>query len=140
VTPLLNTLKAAALGGGLLLLGSPAVAFQLKEPPRCDGSPARVGENMPFDTVDAGHAIEHVSSVSDDGRIVGWLFSDHDGSTWALTASDPSIGDDELAWMQHTFGEDVAASSWHRGVASRMVHSLDVAGLSRRRVVIQGCS
>ncbi|MBV8645193.1 MAG: hypothetical protein JO225_14895 [Candidatus Eremiobacteraeota bacterium] len=107
--------------------------------PWCDGSPAHIQENMPFNTTDDGHSIVSAASVTVDGVRVCWLFGDRDGSRWLLRASENTIPTARLRWFEHTFGADPAPAVTFRGFAGPIVHPIDLPAFSGHRVTIHGC-
>jgi len=74
------------------------------EPPRCDGSPAIVGENVPANTIDEAHSVVHVASVHKDGQLLGWLYQDKDRSSYIATFGQTSASPDTVFGMLISFG------------------------------------
>ena len=107
--------------------------------PNCEGSPAGIGENMPFNTTDNAHEITSVAAVTMDGFRVGWIFGDRNGTRWLLRTSDSAVSEAQIRRFERAFGAEASPAESLRGFAGPIVRGIDVAAFTAHRVLVQGC-
>lgn len=107
--------------------------------PNCEGAPAGIGENMPFNTTDTAHGITSVAAVAVDGVRVGWIFGDRNGTRWLLRTSDPAVSEALLRRFERAFGSAASPPESLRGFAGPIERGLDIAAFAAHRVLVQGC-
>ena len=71
---------------------------------RCSGSLAIFGENMPYNTVDEGHAIQSIEIISSRSSIIGWLYTDVNGTKWIAIKTKAKAPEPVLRSILDAFG------------------------------------
>lgn len=86
----------------LVTIGSRTIADASNT--RCSGSVAIFGENMPYNTVDEGHAIQSIEIISSRSSIMGWLYTDVNYTKWIAIKTEAKASEPVLRSILDAFG------------------------------------